>query len=53
MSPERSYLGPYKTTTAKASESQKSKTTTLRVHHASVVNFFAVPAQLRREMVKF
>ena len=30
-----------------------SKTTTLHVHHAFFVHFFAVLAQLRREMVKF
>ena len=29
------------------------KTTTLHVHHAFFVHFFAVLAQLRREMVKF
>ena len=41
MSPERSYKGPYKATTATASEPQKSKATTLRVHHPFFVNFFA------------
>ena len=30
-----------------------SKTTTLHVHHAFFLHFFAVLAQLRREMVKF
>ena len=30
-----------------------SKTTTLHVHHAFFVHFFAVFAQLRREMEKF
>ena len=30
-----------------------SKTTTLHVHHAFFVHFFAVLAQLRREMEKF
>ena len=30
-----------------------SKTTTLHVHHAFFVHFFAVLAKLRREMAKF
>ena len=30
-----------------------SKKTTAHVHHAFFLHFFAVPAQLRREMIKF
>ena len=30
-----------------------SKTTTLHVHHAFFVHFFAIPVQLRREMTNF
>ena len=30
-----------------------SKTTTLHVHHAFFVHFFAIPVQLRREMANF
>ena len=51
-------LRPYKTTTTTATGTSKNiglmgKTSTLHVHHAFFVHFFAFSAQLRREMTTF
>ena len=48
----RNYYG-YSKENIKKAIGLMSKTTTLHVHQAFFVHFFAVPAQLRREMTKF
>ena len=53
MSPERSYLGPYKTTTVTGIGISEKQNNNFARASRFFVNFFAMPAQLRREMVKF